>query len=183
MNNYQTRGSIICNKNLPAKSGIYFWYMKYNAFINNFPIELQKVNFHEEQKIIYNGCPYLLVYVGIANKMSLQKRILWHIDDSHSLSKIKSKTLSTLRQSLSSILYKTWNCKTILDDFIEENMIVCCEAIENFETREKQLIQKYILPLNIQHNHSEELKNFIKTLKYLRKKSRENAIEEINKKA
>ena len=44
------------------------------------------------------------IYVGIAAKESIRKRLDWHVNDTHTPSRVLNGTLSTLRQSISSVV-------------------------------------------------------------------------------
>ena len=50
------------------------------------------------------GVDYYYIYVGIAVKESIRDRLNWHINQHHTISSVKSGILSTLRQTISSLV-------------------------------------------------------------------------------
>ena len=125
------------------------------------------------------------IYVGIAVKESVRARLDWHVNDKHTASQVLNGTLSTLRQSISSIVAGNQFDKTATDSFIDKLFIeyfYCDEAIKSESAKhklhetEKQLLAEYLRVLNIQENHH-PLSNPIKmALKELRKQSRIKAL-------
>lgn len=123
-----------------------------------------------------------LVYVGITTKMSLWQRVCkWHIQERHTHSKVVHKTLSTLRQSLASLLGDDWmderGVHKLQDSMRVEvrpsqypirdpRLLVEAEAIEN------EMMQTHVLPLNIQTNHNPAVQEYKTYLRERRRTSR-----------
>ena len=172
------------NKNilqtLPKCPGYYKWWAKkseldviLNALNANTP---EIVSVLEKQGDLY------CIYVGIAVKESLLKRLNWHVNDEHTESKVKNGTLSTLRQSISSIVAHNQYNKKATDEFIDKlyvewfeskNAVKSEAAKEEIESIEKSLINgRCLRPLNIKDNHHPEACETAKSLKKLRKESK-----------
>lgn len=124
---------------------------------------------------------YYYIYVGVAIKGSIRSRLDWHINQKHSKSSVKSGFLSTLRQSISSLVcgnqYNEEETNNFIDNLIIEyypiNLkIKSKEAKEKIEAIEKQEINKNVLPLNIRDNKNNVLKEYLKELNNVRKKSK-----------
>lgn len=161
------RSEIINDRSLIKEvSGVYYWYIKTKSFKNIFP-ELPDFTKNNPKQLTKDH-EYVLVYVGIAN--NLRERLLWHLDQKHSLSAIRSGFLSTLRQSLSAKVYGTMDCYEDLNYFFEKNLLVKWEENSTPRDKEKKLLLQYVLPFNIQGNKREELKESIVELRRLRKK-------------
>ena len=121
------------------------------------------------------------IYVGIAVKESVRARLDWHVNDKHTATQVLNGTLSTLRQSISSIVTGNQFDKTATDSFIDKLYVeyfYCDEAIRSETAKhklhetEKKLLAEYLRVLNIQENHH-PLSTPIKTgLKELRKQSK-----------
>ncbi|MGB3946615.1 MAG: hypothetical protein WBM13_01405 [Bacteroidia bacterium] len=173
------RSEIINNRSMVNEvSGVYYWYIKTKSFKKIFP-ELPDF-IKNNPKQLTKDQEYVLVYVGIAN--NLRERLLWHLDQKHTLSAIRSGFLSTLRQSLSAIAFATMaNCDKELNDFFEKNLLVKWVEHSSPRDEEKKLLIKYILPLNIQGNKREELKESILELRRLRKKVKLESIDLLEK--
>ena len=165
---------------LPKSPGYYKWWAEkreldviLNALNANTP---EIVNALEKQGDLY------CVYVGIAVKESLLKRLDWHVNDKHTASKVKNGTLSTLRQSISSIVARNQYDKKATDEFIDKlyvewfeskNAVKSEAAKEEIESIEKNLINGTSLrPLNIRDNHHPKAFAVVKALKELRKTSK-----------
>jgi hypothetical protein len=124
---------------------------------------------------------YYYIYTGVAIKESIRSRLNWHINQPHTESAVEYGTLSTLRQSLSSLVAgnqcdeKSTNVfidTMIVEYFPIESQIKSFEAKEYLEGNEKLEIDKYILILNIQKNEHREIKEFKKELSKLRTSSK-----------
>ena len=125
------------------------------------------------------------IYVGIAVKESVRARLDWHVNDKHTASQVLNGTLSTLRQSISSIVASNQFDKEATNNFIDKLYVeyfYCNEPIKSEAAKiklhetEKNLLAEYLRILNIQENHH-PLSMPIKTaLKELRKQSRIKAL-------
>lgn len=166
------------------KPGYYKWW----ASKKDFDLLLDKLNvdFESIKDYIEIKDKWYCIYVGIAVKESVHDRLKWNVMDSHSESKVRHGTLSTFRQSLSSILSNNQSDKIATDNFIDKLIIEyylfdypikSSEAKEEIEAIEKDLLQKNLYILNIQDNHHIKSKLIKKTLKKLRKEGKQNAID------
>ena len=121
------------------------------------------------------------IYVGIAVKESVRARLDWHVNDKHTASQVLNGTLSTLRQSISSIVSGNQFDKESTDNFIDKLYIeyfYCNEPIKSETAKiklhetEKQLLTEYLRVLNIQENHHPLSIPIKIALKELRKQSK-----------
>lgn len=120
--------------------------------------------------------------MGIAVNESIRKRINWHVNDSHTKSRVENGTLSTLRQSISSIVAEDQYNKIETDKFIDKLKIEYFtlnypisseEAKKELERIEKELLIQNLHLLNIKDNKHPLAKPIIKKLKHLRKISKD----------
>ena len=160
--------------------GIYRWWFHERSLKD---LGLSSNNTSALWKKTIDGETYYALYVGIAVKETIRKRLNWHINQKHSYSNIKSGTISTLRYTLCALLLKKQVQKTIreseriINEFLDTNCIV--EWTPYFSGTEsqiridekKELSQSYWYPLNIQDNKkSDEAKlKYYNNLKRLRK--------------
>ncbi len=128
-----------------------------------------------------NGKEYYYIYVGIAVKESIRNRLNWHINQHHTKSSVESGFLSTLRQTISSLVSCNQYDEKATNDFIDSLVIeyhtVNLEIKSNdakkiIENIEKSEMKNNILPLNIRDNKKEILKNYLKELSRIRKISK-----------
>ena len=122
------------------------------------------------------------IYVGIAAKESIRNRINWHINDIHTASRVKSGTLSTFRQSISSIVSHNQYDKDATNKFIDKLSIeffpIDCqikseEAIQELDKFEKYLLTKNLYVLNIKDNgFFDEARQIRRKLSKLRSESK-----------
>lgn len=162
-------------KELP---GYYKWWADIDSL--NIILRELKVNFHNIEKYLEKKDDLYCIYVGIACKESIRARLNWHVNDSHTLSKVKNRTLSTLRQSISSIVAHNQSDKNATNRFIDRleieyfpiNHPIKSElAIKETHEIERQLLNKNLYVLNIQENYHFAASPIKKELKELRKKS------------
>lgn len=127
------------------------------------------------------GHNYYYIYVGVAIKESIRSRLDWHINQKHSKSSVESGFLSTLRQSISSLVcgdqYNETETNNFIDNLIIEYYPINLEikskdAKEKIEKIEKEEINKNVLPLNIRDNNNCILKEYLKELSKVRKNSK-----------
>jgi hypothetical protein len=122
------------------------------------------------------------IYVGVAIKESIRDRLNWHVNQQHTRSCVKHGTLSTLRQSIASLV------GTCQADEAATNRIIDLLTIEYFpvdlpiksttakkciDVIEKDEMQKKALPLNIQSNHHKDVAIFKPALKLARKAAKQ----------
>ena len=161
------------------KPGYYKWWAdrkSLDIILNALDIEFATIEpFLEERGGLY------CVYVGIAVKESIQKRLDWHINQHHSNSHVKSGTLSTLRQSISSIVAHNQHDEEAANAFIDkltveffplELTIKSTEAKEAIHAIERRLLSEHLHLLNIQENKHPNAKSIKQKLKKLRKESK-----------
>ena len=100
------------------------------------------------------------IYVGVANK-SVRERINWHINDAHTAARVNSGILSTLRQTIASIVAGNQFDKEATNNFIDKLFIEWFYLDDEDKTRdvrvklnqiEKQLMNKYFRLLNVKDN-------------------------------
>lgn len=151
---------------IPSESGVYFWYVTESG--------AQKLGLDVQDCTQENNL--FLVYVGLAQ--NLNQRIDWHLNDSHSVSSIKSGFVSTLRQSLSALLVgEMVTSKEAVDHFMRTEMKFRYEICSSPKEREDSLIAAHSLPLNLKGNKGHK---FFKILKESRKNSRKKSLNMIS---
>lgn len=166
------------------KPGYYKWWAQKEEF--DILLEKLDINIDDIKNSLEIKANLYCIYVGIAVNESVGDRLNWHINDKHSFSKIKFKTLSTLRQTISSIISNNQADEKGTNEFIDklkveyflfDYPIKSDEAEYKLNTIEKDLLQKNLYILNIRDNNhilSEPIK---KKLKKLRKDSRAKALQ------
>ena len=168
-------------KKISLKPGYYTWWVSKTEL--DFILKTLNVSFSEIENALETKDGLFCVYVGIAKKC-LRERLNWHVNDPHTASRVESGTLSTLRQTIASIVSHNQYDKASTDSFIdkmfiEEGFIDCSavpdEADEVLHTFETNLMKRYLRILNIQDNHHPLSEPIKKTLKELRKQSRMKA--------
>ena len=134
---------------VPKKSGFYRWWFPADiakSMLSSIPL----VDINKIVKRNIGGKEYWLLYFGISS--NLFNRIKWHVCQKHKPSAVRSGTLSTLRQTISSLLG--------IDETLSESDV-------NNVLDQKELSTGYY-PLNIQKNKVVP-KDILKKLKQLRK--------------
>jgi len=123
------------------------------------------------------GKTLFYVYVGIAVKESIRKRLNWHVNDPHDKRRVENGVLSTLRQSISSLIAGDQSQKDATNHLIDDCLIEYCaldypigsvnakDAIEQIEQDE---LANNVLPLNIQDNRNPLVRNFRAELRKIR---------------
>jgi hypothetical protein len=126
------------------------------------------------------------VYVGVAIKESIQARLDWHINQKHSHSSVKHGTLSTLRQSIASLVGRHQGDETATNDLIDQLVveyiavklpIKSSEAKKQIHQIEMNQLQDNVLLLNIQGNKRTEIQTFKKNLKAARKQGKQKFLQ------
>ena len=145
--------------NLSGVKGIYFWFMKFDGYVQ---LRLSEIDPVCKRKI--NGKEFHLVYLGTAGtnrkqKNDLFKRLKWHIENKHTKSAICSGALSTLRQGLGSLLSNDLilhNTEELVNDFLKSYMRIYWISYtgqENLINRDELALIQHIKPLlNIKNN-------------------------------
>ena len=134
------------------------------------------------------GSDLYCIYIGIAVNESIRNRLNWHVNQRHSPSAVNSGFLSTLRQSLSSILShdqmdeETTNQfidKLYIEYLIDENGIGRPEAKEKIREIEKKAMKSHLYILNTQGNNHSQARKIKKILRWVRKKSKPSVVRAI----
>lgn len=127
------------------------------------------------------GKNYYYIYVGVAIKESIRNRINWHVNQQHTKSSVESGFLSTLRQTISSLVagnqYDEIATNGLIDMLVVEyypvNLpIKSIEAKEKIESIEKNELANNVLPLNLRDNKNIIVKEYLKELSNARKNSK-----------
>jgi len=122
------------------------------------------------------------LYVGVAIKESIRARLNWHINQKHSRSSVKHVTLSTLRQSIASLVGVDQGDEAATNQLIDlltveyhavDSPIKSPAAKKHIEEMELSEIKTHILPLNIKSNKRPEIAAFKKHLKAARKMAKQ----------
>ena len=119
------------------------------------------------------GKDYLAMYFGMSKNM--HDRLKWHVLQNHDAKTVKNGTISTLRHTLSSILFidePITSTKEKLDKWMDDNCFFEWEYMPDKSIAahiEEEEISRNIYPLNIQDNDNIS-KESIKLIKDLRKK-------------
>ena len=128
-----------------------------------------------------NNQKYYYIYTGIAIKESIRARLNWHVNQHHTQNNVVNGFLSTLRQSISSLIannqYDEEATNELIDKLIIEYTIVelpikSREAKDKIEFIEKEEILNNVLPLNIKDNKNMIVKKYLKELSTIRKNSK-----------
>lgn len=121
------------------------------------------------------------VYVGIAAKESVRKRLDWHVNDKHTPNRVRTGTLSTLRQSIAGITAHNQFDKVATDSFIDQldieyhtidEEIRSQEAVQKLHVIERKMLTDNLYLLNIQDNKHPLSNEIKKRLKRLRKEAK-----------
>jgi Uri superfamily endonuclease len=126
---------------------------------------------------------YYYIYTGVAVKESIRARLNWHVNQRHTESTIVNGTLSTLRQTLSSLIAGDQYNESATNDFIDQMLIeyfivdfpIKSESAKTFlKNNEEAEMKENILILNIMGNNRCEVTNFKKELSKARSCGRGN---------
>ena len=164
------------------KPGYYKWWANKDELL----IILDKLNmqFDDIANSLERKDGKYCIYVGVAIKESIRKRLNWHVNDKHTDNRVKNGTLSTLRKSIVSLVGDDAFDKAATNEFIDrldieyyssDNPIKSQAAMVELHTIEKDLLSgKYLYILNIQENkHALAPKQL---LKQFRKQAKEKAL-------
>lgn len=167
-------------KNIAEKPGYYKWWAERRE-LDVILRELQ-VGFSDISSALEEKDGLFCIYVGIAAEESVRARLNWHVNDSHTESRVRNGTLSTLRQSIASIVAHNQYDKSATDAFIDrlyvewfysENAIKSEAAKTELHDIEQTLLAEHFRILNIQENKHPLSEKTKTALKSLRKQSKE----------
>ena len=162
-----------------SKPGYYKWWVSRNYL--DFLLDALQVSFEDIEKVLEAKDDLFCVYVGIAAKESVRQRLNWHVNDPHTASRVRNGTLSTLRQTISSIVAHNQYDKAATDSFIDSMFVEWFyidapikseKAKTELHITESKLMADYLRILNIQDNHHPLSKSIKTALKKLRKESK-----------
>ena len=152
------------NKNnvlkIEDKPGYYKWWATREDL--DFILDKLSVRFEDIQSGLEIRGGLYAVYVGISVKESVRNRLNWHVNDAHTASQVEHGTLSTLRQSIASIVsgdqYDKDSTNTFIDRlkveyFVSDNPIKSDAAKEELHGIERELLSTHLYVLNIQENN------------------------------
>lgn len=168
--------NLLSSQNFVKKEpGVYRLWVKEDAAISMLNILKVPVDFSRILKRKIQTGIYLALYFGMSK--NLFDRLKWHILQQHDRSTVKNGTISTLRHTLSAVLFmKRPLTKTEqdLNEWMDENCYFEWEYLPEINLAEYvedvQLKRNYY-PLNIQDNHNipanlrKEIKNLRKEVK------------------
>lgn len=168
---------------IPQCPGYYKWWADRAALqiiLNRLAMRFEDISSHLEMK----GDIYC-IYVGVAIKESVRARLDWHINQKHTYTPVKCGTLSTLRQTISSIVGTSMADENATNEFIDkltveyflsEQPIKSAAAFDEIHTIERQLLSSnYLYILNIQDN-----KHVLAPTKQLRELRKQAKIKALN---
>ena len=166
-----------------AGPGCYKWWAceeKFRQLIDALGVDYDSVaDAVEKQDGLY------CIYVGDAINESLRQRMNWHINQKYSLSNVKSGHLSTLRQTISSLVAHNQMAKKETDDFIDKLEVELFEVDAKVHSdeakaiitpKEKEMINSHLRILNIKDNKRDDAREIRKKLMQLRSEAKAKAI-------
>ena len=99
------------------KPGVYQWWASKSDLL--FILQALGMQFPNVQNDLEEQDGYYCIYVGIAWRESLRSRLNWHINQKNTISSVKSKFLSTLRQSIAAVLGVPMTDTDAVNDFMD----------------------------------------------------------------
>lgn len=165
---------------ISSRPGYYKWWVCKNEL--DFLLEVLEISFIDVEDFIEVKDDLFCVYVGIAAKGSLRQRINWHVNDPHTSSRVEEGTLSTLRQTIASIVAHNQFDKVATDLFMNSMFVewfyidspIGTESTKiELHNIESKLMSEYLRILNIQDNHHPFSNPIKRKLKTLRKESKQ----------
>jgi hypothetical protein len=129
------------------------------------------------------------IYVGVAIKESIRARLDWHVNQAHTFGNIKSRALSTLRQTISSLAGDSQGDEATTNRVIDmltveyfavDLPIKSQAAKKQIEKLENEEMDNKVLPLNIRGNRSPAIVKFKKHLTAARKAARKKYLHSIS---
>lgn len=174
------RGDI---RNISDKPGVYQWWASKSDLLTI--LQALGMQFSDVQNDLEEQDGYYCVYVGIAWRESLRSRLNWHINQKNTISSVKSKFLSTLRQSITAVLGVSMTDTDAANDFMDRLKVSYDEmnfaiksqeakdAAHGWERNKFNSGKLYILNIQENRNHSQSP---YKKLKELRVIARQKAL-------
>ena len=163
-------------RHISNNSGYYKWWCNESTLLkllDKLNVSLEDVRFFlEYEENLY------CIYVGITGIRSLNTRVLGeHVYGRHSLPNVRNGGLSTLRQTISSLMFEDQSKQTDTDNFIDSLFVEWFEldAIKLPEV-EIGLINRNLRLLNIKDNNHPEATNIKLVLKAKRRIGKENGL-------
>lgn len=162
------------------KSGYYKWWADKETLLNILD-KLRVVDFASIENALDRKEDLYCIYIGIAVKESLRSRINWHINQHHTKAAVRSGTLSTLRQSISSLMFGNQyneNDTNIFIDLLKVELfyspypIRSTEAIKQLTELESKTMANYLYLLNIRGNNHPQASVIRTKLTELRRNSK-----------
>lgn len=129
-----------------------------------------------------------LMYIGITKETLFSRVVKWHICEKHDIGKCKHRTLSTFRQSISSLASGNWadesSTNAVIDRmkievFPVEMTVGALKTKHHLESLEDKQIERHLVPLNIRGNNDPRLANFHRYLQERRRQGRALALQEL----
>lgn len=169
-------------KRISDKPGYYKWWAKkedVEMLLEKLDVDMtfEDIESDIEKKDMDLYC----IYIGIAERESIRNRLDWHVNQGHKFSAIKSGYLSTLRQSLSSLLSQNQKDEEVTNQFIDNLYIEYFEVAEEDKKElrkiEKEAMERHLYILNIQGNHHSKVGEIKKKLKELRRAGKRKALQ------
>ena len=169
------------SSDIPSKAGYYKWWAKKE--------EIKKIIKEPYQELIEKLEPgsdelegYFLIYFGISS--SVRRRLNYHINQNHSDINVDKGYLSTLRQTISSLLtgkQRGEYCQKETDKFINKLRVQYFiidksgddDVKKYLDEKEKKAFKEHILPLNIKNNNNKKTEDFKKHLRKKRKEAKQ----------
>lgn len=170
-------------KRISDNPGYYKWWAKkedVEMLLEKLGIDItfEDIESEIEKK---EGMDLYCIYIGIAEKESIRNRLNWHVNQGHKFSAIKSGYLSTLRQSLSSLLSQNQKDEEATNQFIDKLYIEYFEVAEEdkkkLRKKEKDEMEKHLYILNIHGNHHPKVGEIKKILRKIRKAGKQKALQ------
>ena len=165
------------------KPGVYQWWASKDDLL--VILQALDVQFSNVQSDLEEQDGLYCVYAGIAWRESLRSRLNWHINQKNTVSSVKSKFLSTLRQSIAAILGVSMTDTEAVNDFMDrlrvsyDTMDFAIKSQEAKQTAHNWERNKFnsgkLYILNIQENRSHPRAPY-KKLKELRVVARQKAL-------
>lgn len=168
---------------IPQRPGYYKWWADRAALqiiLDRLDMRFEDINSQLEKQ----GDRFC-IYVGVAIKESVRARLDWHINQKHAYVPVKCGALSTLRQTISSIVGSSMADENATNEFIDklsveyflsDHAIKSAEAFDEIHTIERQLLSsRRLYILNIQDN-----KHALAPTKQLRELRKQAKIKALN---
>ena len=167
---------------IDAVPGYYKWWA-HKAELDTI-LSALNVNFADICDALETKDDMFCIYVGIAVKESVRERLNWHVNDKHTESQVRNGTLSTLRQSIASIVAQNQRDKTATNAFIDKlsvewfysvHPIKSLQASDELHKIERTLLAEHLYVLKIQEKAQPLAAPVKRKLKRLRKASKPQA--------